>query len=196
VNVVRWAGVDVGGSRKGFHLVVLDEQGICAGPQRCTAVDEALAWLLRSRPSVTAVDSPAAPAPDGERSRPCEREFLAARVCQLRPTPDRETIEARQDAYYEWIERGFALYDALRQAELTVIECFPTASWTRWAGPRNGRSRAHWTREALARMPLVGLRARLNQDDRDAIAAALTARAHTLGLTEEFGPLIVPAPCA
>ena len=32
-----------------------------------------------------------------------------------------------------------------------------------------------------------------NQDQRDAIAAAVTAREHTLGLTEAIGEIIVPA---
>jgi hypothetical protein len=34
--------------------------------------------------------------------------------------------------------------------------------------------------------------ARLNQDERDAIAAALTARAHERGETERFGDIVVP----
>jgi hypothetical protein len=35
---------------------------------------------------------------------------------------------------------------------------------------------------------------RLSQDDRDAIGAALTARAHGQGETESFGAIVVPAP--
>ena len=34
---------------------------------------------------------------------------------------------------------------------------------------------------------------RTNQDERDAVAAAVTAREHTLGLTEAIGEIIVPA---
>jgi hypothetical protein len=37
------------------------------------------------------------------------------------------------------------------------------------------------------------LPARTNQDQRDAIAAAMTARQHTLAMTETIGDIVVPA---
>jgi hypothetical protein len=40
---------------------------------------------------------------------------------------------------------------------------------------------------------LDALPRRTNQDERDAIAAALTARQHDLGLTEAFGEIVVPS---
>jgi hypothetical protein len=39
---------------------------------------------------------------------------------------------------------------------------------------------------------LEGLPKRTNQDQRDAIAAAVTARAHTRGVTELMGEIVVP----
>jgi predicted nuclease with RNAse H fold len=194
VTAGPWAGVDVGGRAKGFHVVVIDDRRIVAGPRRCRSVQDTLTWLGRSRPSRTAVDSPASLAPDCERSRPCERDFLAAGICRLRPTPDRRTLEARRDRYYEWIECGLDLYRALETAGITAIECFPTASWTRWAGARGARTRARWTREALPALELDGLPARTNQDERDAIAAAATARSAENGETEAFGDIVVPLP--
>jgi hypothetical protein len=38
-----------------------------------------------------------------------------------------------------------------------------------------------------------GTPARLGQDARDAIGAALTARLHSLGRTRTFGEIVVPA---
>jgi predicted nuclease with RNAse H fold len=74
----------------------------------------------------------------------------------------------------------------------TVIEVFPTASWTRWVGPRPpGTSRAVWTRTALEQLHPSEPHAR-SQDARDAIAAALTARLYPGG-TESFGEIVVPA---
>jgi hypothetical protein len=45
----------------------------------------------------------------------------------------------------------------------------------------------------LAALGLDGMPARTNQDQRDAIAAAVTARQHTLGMTETMGEIVVPA---
>jgi predicted nuclease with RNAse H fold len=185
-----WAGIDVGGKRKGFHVAVVDEPGGVLGPWRATSVVEAAEQLLTFRPSLTAVDSPIVPAPDGRRFRECERR-LRGEVCGIRWTPDRASLEANE-GYFGWILHGFELYRALRQAGLGVVECFPTASWTRWSGARSGRSRAVWTRAALPTLALHGVPRRTNQDERDAIAAAVTAREHSLGRTEQFGEIVVP----
>jgi predicted nuclease with RNAse H fold len=73
-----------------------------------------------------------------------------------------------------------------------VVECFPTASWTRWSGGRNGRSRAAWSTGALATLGVSGVPRRTSQDARDAIAAALTARCFDQGSTVSFGEIVVP----
>jgi hypothetical protein len=73
-----------------------------------------------------------------------------------------------------------------------VIECFPTAAWTRWHRPRAGRSRSAWSREALAASDLQGVPQRTNQDARDAIAAALTARDFDQVRCQAFGQIVVP----
>jgi hypothetical protein len=53
-----WAGVDVGGLRKGFHAALVDEERLVELRQ---FTDPALlvAWLDQQRPSLVAVDSPA-----------------------------------------------------------------------------------------------------------------------------------------
>jgi hypothetical protein len=84
-----------------------------------------------------------------------------------------------------------ALADRLPTARL--IEVFPTAAWTVWAGPREKRRRARWSRAALADLDLPGVPSRHNQDDRDAIAASIVARLYDEGRTRAFGKLIVPA---
>jgi predicted nuclease with RNAse H fold len=180
---VIWAGVDVGARRKGFHAALVDAAGLVAGPVRLADVPAAVAWLSAHEPELVAVDSPRSAAPDGLRSRPCERE-LARAVCGIRYTPERALLEG--NPYYEWILNGFALYDALAAAGLHAIECFPTASFTRWAGGRGGLSRAAWTRGALA-LPLPH-----GQDGRDAVVAALTARSAAAGRVDLFGEIVVP----
>jgi predicted nuclease with RNAse H fold len=174
-----WAGVDVGGRRKGFHLAVVTRDSV-VDLRRCETPAQVVGALPRIR--AVAIDSPRDLAPPGATARPCERE-LARGVCGIRWTP----CEIDGNPYYEWIAHGLELYRLLPDA----IECFPTASWTRWAGPRR-ESRAAWTTGALARLGLAGIPPRLGQDFRDAIAAAVTARLYCDGGTESFGPIVVP----
>lgn len=189
-----WAGVDVGGPRKGFHVAVIDRASLVE--VRAIAAPAAVAaWLRGLRPALVAVDSPATAAPAGERSRRDEREFRAARICGIRYTPDHATIAGARpagDDYYGWIRNGFSVYAALAAAGLATVECFPTASWTRWSGPRGGRPRGAWSAAALGSLQLEGLPRRLDQDRRDAIGAALTARAHADRRSERFGEIVVP----
>jgi predicted nuclease with RNAse H fold len=131
---MSWAGIDVGGRRKGFHGAAVDGTKVIKGPHRLGGVDEVMRWLFAIEPEVVALDSPKTCARRGERSRECERELMKA-ICGIR-----------------------------------------------------------WTHEALAGMELEGLPSRrINQDDRDAIAAALTARLHSEGQTTNFGEIVVPA---
>ena len=183
-----WAGVDVGGSRKGFHVAIVRDRAL-GELARAKRVDDVASWLEDRRPRVVAVDSPLALAPDGAASRACERR-LASAICGIRYTPERSRLAG--NGYYEWIERGLELHEALRPGPWTVIECFPTASWTRWAGPKASQSRAAWSRAALARLGIADVPPRLGQDGRDAIAAALTARAYERGETESFDEIVVP----
>lgn len=184
-----WLGVDVGGKRKGFDVALIDQHRVVllqGGLDR-----DAVTELVESaRPDVVAIDSPRSCAPDGQTSRQGERQ-LAKTICGIRWTPDETRVRASD--YYAWIAEGLALFEALRAYDVDVIEVFPTASWTRWHGKRRGRSRARWSREALDATELEGVPKRTNQDQRDAIAAAMTARQHILGTTEMIGDIVVPA---
>ncbi len=183
----RWLGVDVGGPRKQFDAALVEDDRVVAlEPRR--SVDHIVALVESSCPSVVAIDSPRSCAPPGQTRRESKRE-LAAEVCNIRWTPPRDDLDGND--YYRWIVEGLRLYDALRDAPCDVIECFPTASWTRWHGARRSRTRARWTREALSTLGVEGVPRRTNQDQRDAIAAALTARAYYRGQCTSFGGEIV-----
>jgi predicted nuclease with RNAse H fold len=183
-----WAGVDVGGRRKGFHVALVDERRL-RGLAHLSRPDAISAWLEERAPSVVAVDSPMVTAGEGAASRECERR-LARAVCGIRYTPARARLTGNR--YYEWIENGLRLYETLATGRWTVIECFPTASWTRWAGARGSRRRSTWTQDALGVLAVADLPRRLGQDGRDAIAAAATARAYERNETEFFGEIVVP----
>jgi predicted nuclease with RNAse H fold len=118
-------------------------------------------------------------------------------VCGIRYTPDAEAIAGGAN-YYGWVRNGLSLYGALAAAPgacWRVVEVFPTASWTRLYGPRGSMPRGSWSRAALAALGLEGIPTRrLGQDDRDAIAAAWTARlCCEPGAIEWFGEIAVPA---
>jgi len=185
-----WAGVDVGGRRKGFHAAIVDGRCVLAGPRQLATPAEVVAWLGAHGPRVVAVDSPCCLAPAGTRSRPDERRF-AREVLSLRYTPDRAHLDARS-AFYEWIANGLELYAALARVGLAAIECFPTACWTIWAGARGRESRARWSARALAALKLDGVPERLGQDGRDAIAAALTAFDYDRGRARRIGDIVIP----
>jgi predicted nuclease with RNAse H fold len=180
-----FAGVDVGGSRKGFHLAVVDGRRV-VDVAHVRDVSAAVAWLYEHAPELTAVDAPIEPGP-----RVCERE-LARSVCHLYFTP-----MLAEGPFYDWMRRGAELYAALLTAGLTAIECFPTATWTVLGAPRGGQSRASWSTAALGRTRLTGIPVRLGQDARDAIGAAYTAWLHARGRTDpRFTPIAVPLPAS
>jgi predicted nuclease with RNAse H fold len=182
--VTQWLGVDVGGPRKGFDVALIGEERLRLLARMPRA--EVVALVESERPAVVAIDSPCSCAPDGLKARECELSLNRA-ICGIRWTPDSKSL--RGSDYYAWIVEGLALYDALGGE---AIEVFPTASWTRWLGPRHG-TRAAWTTAGLERLRLDGVPSRTNQDQRDAIAAAVTARQHSQGATERFGEIVVPA---
>lgn len=184
-----WAGVDVGGKRKGFDVAVIDDRQVLdlAGHLTCQQVVD---LVITRQAAVIGIDSPRSCAPDGQTARDGERQ-LARSVCGIRWTPDEKAVHA--SAYYAWILEGLALFGALATHGSEVIEVFPTASWTRWYGKRGARTRAAWTRQGLAALGLAGMPAHTNQDQRDAIAAAVTARQHGLARTETMGEIVVPA---
>ncbi|MCU0313639.1 MAG: DUF429 domain-containing protein [Solirubrobacteraceae bacterium] len=181
-------GVDVGGPRKGCDVAVLDGSRLVALVAGC-GVDDVRRLAREHGARACGVDAPCACAPDGARSRADERELVRVTGVAIRYTPDAATVHGG-NPYYAWIRVGLAVHAALPGA----VEVFPTASWTAWLGPRGGRSRAAWSTAGLARLGLSGLPARTNQDQRDAIAAALTARLDAEGRGRRCGAIAVPAP--
>src|SRR3989475_4386440 len=57
-SLLRVAGVDVGGRRKGFHAAVIERRFLLAGPGPLRSVGSAIERLLEYRPLLVAVDAP------------------------------------------------------------------------------------------------------------------------------------------
>lgn len=185
-------GVDVGGPAKGFDVAVVHDLAVVSLSRGCSreAVVEA---AMSCGASVIGVDSPAGCASPGEKSRPGERE-LARTVCPIFFTPEEKVVRSGHP-FYRWMVEGLELYSLLAQElpDATVVEVFPSAAWTVWAGARDGRPKSRWSRVALERVGVSGVPARCSQDARDAVGAALVAGLFLDGRTEDFGGIAVPA---
>jgi predicted nuclease with RNAse H fold len=195
-----FAGIDVGGRRKGFHIAVLDNARNVIDQLCETGAGDAARFLAGRGVAVVAVDSPLGAAEPGQHGRLCEYAFLARKVCGIRLTPDEATIRrSHATDFYGWIINGWDLYKALdvlaHEERWDVVECFPTATWTILYGRRpRGVSRAAWSRQALDCLPVQRPAGRLNQDQRDAVAAAYAAwLSHQTELLED-AQLISRAP--
>jgi predicted nuclease with RNAse H fold len=189
-DVPAFAGVDVGGRRKGFDVAIVDACGALRGHRRGLTAEQAVAFVLPFAPLLVGIDSPCSAAPPTERTRAGERSLNLC-VCRIRWTPAQATLDAGMP-YYDWIRRGLELYAVLAARGVRTIEVFPTASWTRWHDRRGRRRRSVWSREALATLGVDHVPEHTSQDLRDAIAAAVTAYQSWRGETECFGEIVVP----
>jgi hypothetical protein len=90
-GVLVWAGVDVGGRKKGFHVAVVDHRSLQCRPQHLQSPQQVVTWLRALSPRLIAVDSPRSAAVEGALSRECER-ALAREVCGIRYTPNQAIL--------------------------------------------------------------------------------------------------------
>jgi predicted nuclease with RNAse H fold len=104
-------GIDVGGSRKGFHAVALSA-GAYAGQLVTPEVGELAHWCRSViGAQLIAIDAPSRWSSDG-RARPCERELNAAGI-RCFASPSREAALGHPSNYFGWMLRGEALYREL-----------------------------------------------------------------------------------
>ena len=104
-------GIDVGGSRKGFHAVAISG-GDYASHLATKDVEELAHWCLNVvRARGIAVDAPCRWSKDG-RARPAERQLMAKRIwCFSTPTRQQALVHPRN--HYGWMLQGEALFKAL-----------------------------------------------------------------------------------
>jgi predicted nuclease with RNAse H fold len=177
-------GIDVGGRRKGFHAVAL-EDGRYRDRLATTEVSELATWGVKTlRATVIAVDAPCRWSPDG-RMRPCECELIKQGIFCF-ATPTLKQAENHPSDYYGWMLRGAALVQALELSHplLTSLSCtdqhscfetFPHAiTWHL----RGGDAQAHQKRpqrQALLQQAGINITPLTSIDLIDAALCALTA---------------------
>lgn len=118
-------GIDVGGSRKGFHAVVL-RAGIYAGQLATTEVQELAHWCRAViGAQLIAIDAPCRWSADG-RARPCERELNAAGI-RCFASPSRQAALSHPSNYFGWMLQGEALYRQLEASHPLLAALPPSA---------------------------------------------------------------------
>jgi predicted nuclease with RNAse H fold len=117
-------GIDVGGSRKGFHAVAL-AAGTYAGQLATTEVQELAHWCRAViGAQLIAIDAPCRWSTDG-RARPCERELNAAGI-RCFASPSRQAALIHPSNYYGWMLQGEALYRQLETSH-PLLAALPPA---------------------------------------------------------------------
>jgi predicted nuclease with RNAse H fold len=117
-------GIDVGGSRKGFHAVALSA-GAYADHLETPDVGELAQWCRSViGAQLIAIDAPSRWSSDG-RARPCERELNAAGI-RCFASPSREAALGHPSNYFGWMLQGEALYRELAASHPPLAALPPT----------------------------------------------------------------------
>ncbi len=151
-------GIDVGGVRKGYDLVLLDDARRVVQAERHVPLQALPGHFEAWRPDVACIDSPPAWAVDAPRAT--EAAVLALGLSLYR-TPWAE--DKKTNAFYAWMlsgfeafaaarEAGFAMYDGGASVQGRALEVFPHAIASVLHGARRpvGVRKHLWRREALS----------------------------------------------
>jgi hypothetical protein len=181
-------GVDVGGRRKAFDVAVVEGRSLIGLRER-QSVDDVVAWVASVKPSVVAIDSPrSAPRPAGPTGRRKRMSAMRSAASGGRPrAPNSKAIPTTSGSSRDCVSmtRSRPSRSKWSSASPRPPGRAGTGRATVAAGPR-GRAK---------RSPRSNSRGGVtNQDKRDAIAAALTARDYDHDCFDAFGDIIVPHP--
>lgn len=189
-------GIDVGGSRKGFHGVAL-AGGKFIEARGFRLPSDVLAWCRSLSAQILAVDAPCAWSARGT-SRLAERDLaIGDQVIQCFKTPTRSRARAQSTGFYDWVFNGEELYQALNADYPLfdgihcdgplVFETFPHAVVCALAGKViPAKPKAKVRRQAL-RDQGYEVKGLSNIDFVDAALCALTAEAFLRGHWQSFG---------
>ena len=208
-----FVGIDVGGTRKGFHMVAVcaDLRIVNVGHAQDAAVGVATlrAWQQTGKAPVIAIDSPCAWSAD-RGSRQAERDLKLGMKkihCFCTPTRQRadehlkQTKATGRNDFYGWVRNGMALFDALAEdwplyrgvrKPRMAIETFPQAVSCYLQGavvPRNRQNRLQLIKDLALGADQIGR----DPDFIDAALCAIAARAFgadtDMGghMTQQFG---------
>lgn len=202
------AGIDIGGDRKGNHLVVLRGTEIVCNLRKLTP-EHMLEKCLQFEVSAVGIDAPCQWRM-GETGRQAEKTLAKQRIFSF-ATPTRELAVASKSGFYGWMLNGERVYQAFAPhfplfgnggatSGRVCFETFPHAITCAILGKEVASAKKKGTqrREILQRegIEIASLR---SIDDVDAALCALTANFLLEGRVETYGDesggyIVVPAP--
>ena len=200
-------GVDVGGSKKGFHAVAISDNKV-TGKLTSSSPTEVGNWCVHMNARVVAVDAPSQWSKDG-RAREAERKLMAQKIWCF-STPTKEAAIKHLKNHFGWMRTGQDLYDQLkpnyylfdgtwRPHMQFCVETFPHAIVCALRGEvTSARNKGKVRREVLR---VAGIDT-VELSNIDFVDAALCAVAATCFLKNQFksygsdvdGYIVVP-PC-
>jgi predicted nuclease with RNAse H fold len=187
-------GIDVGGTRKGFHAVALHD-GRRLKTFAAPDPESIALWCREVDAWAVGIDAPCRWSITG-RARPAERELAVERI-HCFATPSRRTAERRK--FYQWMLNGAALYQAIeRNYPLfdgrstsafgrVCFETFPQAVACALAGKTVRASEKRIVRRELLQQAGIDTTSLTNIDTIDAALCALTANYLLTGSTKAYG---------
>lgn len=176
-------GIDVGGTRKGFHAVRLRSNHQLDTYQH-TDSQKIVDWIYQEEVAAVAIDAPCGWSQTGG-SREAERTLQVDGnhiPCFCTPTRER----ALTSSFYQWVFNGEALYQACRKARLAPLETYPHGIATLLLGSNPSGTKIEQRQQALhhAHISTASL---TSPDLLDAALCALTAHASLSSETQSFG---------
>ena len=119
-----FVGIDVGGYKKGFHAVALNEE-LQLSLFHETDPARLAKWAYEENNArVMAIDAPSRWSLDGQ-ARPCEKALMQEGISCF-PTPTLAAAQNHPSGYYDWMLNGAALYSALERSH-PLLEQRPLA---------------------------------------------------------------------
>lgn len=201
------AGIDIGGDRKGNHLVILrGTEIVCNLSQK--APEHMLEICLQFGVAAVGIDAPCLWRA-GDAGRQAEKELARRRIFSF-ATPTRELAKASKSGFYGWMFNGERIYQAFaphfplfnnerKIGERVCFETFPHAITSAFLGSEIASAKRKRTqrREILedAGIETASLR---SIDEVDATLCALTANYLLKGEIVAYGDklggfIVVPA---
>jgi predicted nuclease with RNAse H fold len=191
-------GVDVGGTRKGFHAVCL--RGLTYIDQFASIEADAItAWCQEKGAHIVGIDAPCRWSTD-DRARPAERELMKGKIwCFSSPT--RSTALAHPKDNFRWMLNGELLFAQLTKThslfqnttkplkDPVCFETFPQAIACALAGEIVSAKTKRTTRRDILARAGIDIRPLTNIDKIDAALCALAAQRLSIGDYQAYGDI-------
>lgn len=193
------AGIDVGGSAKGFHAVAL-ENGAYLDKFASLEYEVIAEWCRRIGAGFIGVDAPCHWSDTG-RARTAERDLMKEKIWCF-STPTKQIAVAHPKDHFRWMLNGAALFESLQSTHALFagdstlstqplcFETFPHAIACALAGSIVSAKKKSTVRRNLLNRDGVDTNSLSNIDQLDAALCALAAKYFALNHFKTYGDVM------